>query len=261
MFGKAETVSIRALYIGEHIDLRQLEKVRVFARNPLVLQLDEAAYAVIFRFGAVVLFNVGPSEESALMRELLLLTREPLPMPLSEELRLSIQANGRDDLQKGGLIVTGPGVEKIQVIASVLAKSVVLEFYENEEKRNFDTLTPFGEFLRGVSHRTVKPRDLLRHIGQVLLHQQNMIGRVELTEKPDVLWNFPELEGFYQLLQDEYEITERDTALARKHELISRTANTVLDVINAKRSLRVEWYIVILIVFEIILTLYEMFVR
>ena len=31
-----------------------------------------------------------------------------------------------------------------------------------------------------------------------------------------------------------------------------------IDLVQARRSLRVEWYIVILIVFEICLTLYEM---
>ena len=36
---------------------------------------------------------------------------------------------------------------------------------------------------------------------------------------------------------------------------------TLLDLLQNRRSLRVEWYIVILIVVEIVLTLYELFVR
>jgi uncharacterized Rmd1/YagE family protein len=35
----------------------------------------------------------------------------------------------------------------------------------------------------------------------------------------------------------------------------------VLNLLQNRRSLRVEWYIIILIVFEILLTLYAMFVR
>jgi uncharacterized Rmd1/YagE family protein len=34
---------------------------------------------------------------------------------------------------------------------------------------------------------------------------------------------------------------------------------TALGLIQARRSLRVEWYVVILIVFEILMTLYQMF--
>jgi hypothetical protein len=42
--------------------------------------------------------------------------------------------------------------------------------------------------------------------------------------------------------------------------LIEQTATTALGLLQARRSLRVEWYIVILIVIEIFLTLYQMFV-
>lgn len=36
---------------------------------------------------------------------------------------------------------------------------------------------------------------------------------------------------------------------------------TLVDLLNAKHALRVEWYIVALIVVEILLTLYAMWVR
>ena len=49
--------------------------------------------------------------------------------------------------------------------------------------------------------------------------------------------------------------------LNRKLELISRTAETVLELLQHRHSLRVEWYIVILIVVEILLTLYELFLH
>ncbi|MBB5347403.1 putative Rmd1/YagE family protein [Desulfoprunum benzoelyticum] len=39
---------------------------------------------------------------------------------------------------------------------------------------------------------------------------------------------------------------------------MSRTAETLFGLLQNKRSLRVEWYILLLIVIEILLTLYEM---
>jgi len=41
--------------------------------------------------------------------------------------------------------------------------------------------------------------------------------------------------------------------------LISRTATTALDLQQTRHLLRVEWYIVILILASILLTLYDMF--
>jgi hypothetical protein len=41
-------------------------------------------------------------------------------------------------------------------------------------------------------------------------------------------------------LEDEFELEDRGAILARKLELISRTAGTVLDLLQKRRSVRVE---------------------
>ena len=60
-------------------------------------------------------------------------------------------------------------------------------------------------------------------------------------------------------LMDEFEIKERHMALERKLQLIGSTAETILNIMQTKRNLRVEWYIVVLIVIEIILFIYTLF--
>jgi hypothetical protein len=79
----------------------------------------------------------------------------------------------------------------------------------------------------------------------------------EQAAKPDLIWDRPDLERLFLRLEDEYEISERYAALNQKLELISRTAETVLELLQHRRGMRVEWYIVILIVLEILLTLYQ----
>jgi uncharacterized Rmd1/YagE family protein len=91
--------------------------------------------------------------------------------------------------------------------------------------------------------------------------QQTMVGRVEVGEKPEVLWERPDLERLYERLKDEFEVDERHRALERKLVLISRTAETGLDLLHNRSSLRVEWYIVILIVIEIVLLVWDMFLK
>jgi hypothetical protein len=91
------------------------------------------------------------------------------------------------------------------------------------------------------------------------LTQHKMVGRVEVGEKPDVLWELPGLTRLFTRLEDEYELSERKVAVDRKLDLISRTVETLVDLLQNKRALRVEWYIVILIVIEIFLTPYQLF--
>jgi hypothetical protein len=61
-------------------------------------------------------------------------------------------------------------------------------------------------------------------------------GRVAVAEKPDAVWDRPDLERLYARLQDEYEFKERAEALARKLALISETAKVLTDIIATKCS-------------------------
>jgi len=85
-----------------------------------------------------------------------------------------------------------------------------------------------------------------------------MVGRVETSEKPELLWERPELERLYIRLADEYELRERDRALDRKLDVISRTVETLLGLVQTRSSLRLEWYIVLLIVAELVLASYSL---
>jgi uncharacterized Rmd1/YagE family protein len=73
-----------------------------------------------------------------------------------------------------------------------------------------------------------------------------------------VLWDRPDLERLYARLEDEYELKERAVSLNRKLDVIGDTSQTLTDVIDTDRSLRLEMIIVLLIVFEIAITFYQM---
>jgi required for meiotic nuclear division protein 1 len=94
-----------------------------------------------------------------------------------------------------------------------------------------------------------------------MLVEHQLVDRAEVLEKPELLWDKPELDRLYARLEDEYEIRERHLVLESKLTLVSNAARTMLELTQAQRSLNVEYYIVALIVLEVVLTLYEMFIR
>jgi len=220
--------------------------------------VGEHGCAALFRYGAVVLFGLDPLEEATFIAQINPLTEEPYSGPQTEDLEIMLDQGREGVFENGGLLLRHFSVDCIQVVSDALAKSVVLAHYEAGVATAFDLIEPLAaELNKGRGARQGK--DLLRFIGNTLLILQRMVGRVEVAEKPDLLWDHPDLERLYIRLQSEYELKERHLALERKLSLIAQTAQTLLDILRNKRSLRVEWYIVILIVMEILLTLYQMF--
>jgi len=75
-----------------------------------------------------------------------------------------------------------------------------------------------------------------------------------------VLWDRPVLERLYARLEDEYELKERVGLLNRKLAVITETAQAFTDIIDTQRSHRLELIIVLLILFEIVITFYQMLI-
>lgn len=267
LFAPGARVTVLGRRIARRIDVRALERGALIGRNPEVLRVGPGC-AVLFRYGAVVMFGLDGPTEGDFLASIAPYVQDRSEQPQSEALTLEVVPGQPDQVRVTGILPGATEVQvgamdlgRVQLVAEVLARSIVLEFYEQTIALSFDRVEPLAQKLRQDGRLAFRSRDLVRHISDVLVHQHQMVGRIDVPNKPDLLWEQPELERLYGILEHEFELKDRHVAVNQKLELISETVHTALDLLHAKRSLRVEWWIVILIVVEICLTLYEMFIR
>ncbi|GAB4374118.1 MAG: hypothetical protein Kow0062_11780 [Acidobacteriota bacterium] len=251
---------VRALQLAERIDLRRLDAARRVAHAPLTLRAGRAGWAVVFRWGAVVLVGLDEAEERRFLASLDDLLERPHARREDEETEIVVDPSGPERVDADGTIrLRSLDVPRVQVVAEALGRSVLLGHFEANLAAAFERLEPIAEGLGRRRWRRPGTRRLLREIGDVLRVQQELVGRAEVEDKPEITWDDAALDRLYVRLEDEFEIGDRARALDRKLELIYRTLETYLGILQDDRSLRVEWYIVLLIGVEILLTLYEMF--
>lgn len=257
-----DAFNAHAYHLGSRINLRAFDEPA--ASHPTLLPVGNSGWCALFRYGAVVFFNVDEPGREAFLELLRPQIDNLYDAPETEEAEIVVRREGgcREDVEaQGRICICTLDIGRLQVIAEVLAKSVALAHHEEELAQAFDSVEPLARTMKQRGRPGRGSRHLLKHIGASLLIQHRMVGRVELTEKPELLWERPELERLYLRLEDEYELRERDRALERKLSLLSATAQTTLNVLQTARSLRLEWYIVFLIVIEVLLMLYELFFR
>ncbi|MEM9006153.1 MAG: RMD1 family protein [Cyanobacteria bacterium P01_F01_bin.86] len=256
-----ETILARASIVGERLVLKTLERIEPLATNPLTIRAGATGCAVLLRYGVIVTFDLTPEEENALLETLRPHIREPLQSGISEELQMAFRPQVKERLENDILGLQECSAERLQIVAEALGKSIVLEYYETEIASIFERIKPFTIAIQGKNLRPPTEQELLSYIGGTLLIQQKMFGMVEVGEKPDPVWDHPELDRLYLRLEDEYELRERLVILEQKLTLISKTVETSLGILQRNSSHRVEWYIVILIVVEIVLAIYELWTR
>ena len=257
----SKSIATRALLLGQSIELRRVNQVQILSRDPMMIEVEGGGHAVLFRFGVAVLFDVPESAAKSLLTRLQAVIHDPFASPAIEELDIRIVPDAEEQFLNGELVLQLMDIPRYQVVADILAKSAFLDYYEQNTSGAFDRIEPLAMRMQSGGRLPRHARKLMRHIGEVLRVQHHMVGRAQVGEKPDVLWENPELDRLWKRLESEYEIGERQIALERKLEMLSGTAETLLGMLQDRRTLRVEWYIVILILVEIFLTLYELFFR
>jgi uncharacterized Rmd1/YagE family protein len=255
-------VPVRALLLGERLDTRGLERSDTIATNPLTLRIGRDGVAFLFRHGVAVFAGLSAIEEDEVVRSLGPRISEPAATPETDQVQVLIRPASDDQIDPSGAVLLKEGSpDRLQIVANVLSKSLILSHYESRIASAFDQIEPLAERLQRAGQTGYQARQLLQQIGRVLLTQHRMVGRVEMEEKPDVLWEHPELERLYARLEDEYELAERSRALEGKLALINDTVGTLLDLVQNQRATRLEWYIIGLIGIEILLSLGDILLR
>jgi len=251
-------IHVRALQLGERIDVKGLEREDAFSSVPLAFRTGGDGVAVLFRSGAAVFVGMTPVEEEHLIRSLGERIVEPLEDRETESVRLIVRPEEDALLSAtGDLQIKSADPDRLLLIAEALAMSVALAYDERRIAVAFDRIDGVAQLLQDRRLPPSGQGALLEQIGEALLIQQRLAARADLDEKPDVLWDHPELERFWARLVDEYDLIQRGRAISRKLDVIRGTADTITDLMATRTSHRLEVYIIALIAFEIGLSLYD----
>jgi required for meiotic nuclear division protein 1 len=274
-------VVVCAYFLGQSIDLMtwvddqsaiaDRPSAASLPTSPLVVPIGDGGQGVLFSYGAAVLFGLTEGAQQAFIATLTPHIANPFEQPETEvaTIRLTATSGGPHSgvphsgikVQDGLIFLSALDGQRLQIVADVMAKSVVLAHYEIGAAAVFDRIEPYAADLQSRHRTSVQGEQLLKQIGQTLMIQHKIVGRVEIVDKPELLWEYPDLDPLYHRLEDEYEIRDRHSALERKLDLVSRTAETVLDLQRHQTGLRLEWYVVLLIVVEVLLSLYDLVLK
>lgn len=256
------TFQARAIQLAERIDLKGLEREEQLSANPLAFPVGREGMVVLFRFGAAVFFHMNPLQEEEIIAGLKDRLIEPLKERETEAVTIAIRPDADDSLSvSGSIYVKNAAAERLLLVAEALAISVALAHDEHRISEAFDRIEPVASSLKRKKLLRGSRADLTSQIGEALLIQQRLAGRIEMADRPDVLWDHPELERLWIKLADDYDLAPRARAIGQKLEVIRETADTMADLLSTRTSNRLEWYIIILILVEVLLGLYDRFLK
>ncbi|APR82463.1 Hypothetical protein A7982_07812 [Minicystis rosea] len=223
-------------------------------KTQLVVEWGDDAVAYAYDFGALVFINVPTLEKNAVIAAFdKLLPREPHP-PLREDFLVEVRPGSRIEIEVAfdRVVVPALGPSTLEVIATVLAQSVSIDYYDEDAQAILDRL---GVICTQVAKRGRPPgrqRDLMRFAGEAMAFQAEIIGAILLLDKPDLTWEDEYADRLHDKLRYHFEIPERFKALQAKLSTIRETLGALLEMLAERRMLFVEVAVMLLIVIEVV---------
>src|SRR5438128_6209228 len=96
-------IRVRALQLGEHIDVKGLEREDAFSSVPLAFRTGGGGMAVLFKSAAAVFFDTNPADEDGLIRSL----DPPVVSPLQARDTEAVRPLVKPDEEEGVSTVNG----------------------------------------------------------------------------------------------------------------------------------------------------------
>ena len=179
----------------------------------------------------------------------------------TEKTNLIVRDRSDNIAADGQIQLVDASPERFLLVAIVLARSVSLSRDEILVSEAFNRISPFVMELRENGRASLSIKHAMRLVGNALAARHRIMETAQANDRPDLIWDHPELGRLYSRLEAEYELDERAEVLDRKFVALGDVAEVLLDIVRDKRAYRVELAIIALIAFEILLSLFDITVR
>ena len=240
---------VETIYIGESIDLKQVqESVKQYSylnRDvPLVVRLLKDQYAVLTKFGALTFWNLPQRLRSQFIKEIQPYVKNKRDSYSYDEDTKVLIGGNTEKVTFEKIYSESLGVEKIKIISHVLSQSVALERYEDDIGKSLAELESIVENLKLRGKAFLSEKELLKQIGRVLSVKQTVISHLSIFDKPDEIWESPELERLYNRLDAEYDLRARFDVLDKKANYLSDISKMMMEFLAEKRNAFLEIIII-----------------
>ncbi|NWQ42627.1 RMD1 family protein [Bacillus sp. EB106-08-02-XG196] len=227
-------------------------------KSILFQNVDESQMVLVFSFGSIVFINHStPNEVTAFLNYLHSFEPDIDVKSVdrySDDYSLHIKETESIELTDEYVVVPEYESYYPELISTVLAKSVALEKTEEQLGQINDKLETMIDRLEKGKLR-IGNKELARTTAKIIRHEYNTLAYIMILDKPDITWTSSTAGEFYDRMLEFFELNDRYKILKSKTEILYNIMDGFSTISHSIRGLFVEWIIVILILFEIVLSL------
>lgn len=245
-------------YLPNKIDIIQIE--RIFNCN-FVKSIEGSFYyennkkmVFLTKFNVVTFIGFDNKEISEKIYELSKMNESEL---LQQDYPLFIDSkiNTNWIITNNEIILKEYSSIYIQVIALVVSQSVGLERYEQKIE---EFIQKSSQIMEDYSYSISNRKKISLFLKNLSLMRHEMWNNLLLLDKPIIAWENEDIENMYNKFDSILEIKSRYENIEYKLKHLKEDLESLMDFISHKHSEFLEWIIIYLIIFEVIMSIYSL---
>ncbi|KAK8953838.1 hypothetical protein KSP39_PZI002380 [Platanthera zijinensis] len=220
---------------------------------------DNCRYIVVFQYGSIVLFNIADHEAAQYLDIVrrhahgLLYEMRKDDYAVVEKPRLTTWMHGGAD----HIALKSLDMDGIRIICNVLGQSIALDHYIGQVDDMVKEFTDINRHMEKSGTFTMERKKLFQLMGKANSNLADVILKLGLFDRSEIAWKNSNYAQVLEYLREEYELAQRFGSLNFKLKFVEHNIHFLQEALQTKKSSLMEWVIIILLLIEDIISMYE----
>ncbi len=224
-------------------------------KDVVVIDLEDDEQIVLFRYGVIVCWNIK-YENLKFFQDFI---HSHMILELEDMIieEFIYQEGEAFKIQQDVLSFDDHSILFRIAIAHTLAQNVKLELFEKHIEQSIEENATIPNQLALDGKIKLSKKEVAQKIGQLFLVKSKINLHYDLLDTPDFFWEYSEYEIYYEKMTKYLDLRARVEVLNKKVEVIQEILDMLSNEQKHKYSSFLEWIIIILIAFEIVMNIVD----
>ncbi|MCZ8354901.1 MAG: RMD1 family protein [Cyclobacteriaceae bacterium] len=252
----SKTIRLTAFLASNQLDIKQVKaflelKPAHDSSTELFYKLNEEKFQYYFNFGVVVFTGFTEEEMKVALKTIYQFQKTPLATPLRDEFMVAYEPASETKFEFDRLLTSKLDEKVLRIAMFNLAQSVAIDHHHIVSESLLADVKRFANELEQTGNLSISRKNMMRFLGRALNTQNDIAENIYIFDAPDLVWDDEFLDKLHVGLNKHFDLRIRFSELEYTLRIIEDNLTVFREIYNQRESSRLEWIIIILILFEV----------
>lgn len=222
-------------------------------KDAIIINIKEEQQIILFKYGVFICWDIEFENIKFFLDFIKDLQINSFRKTIIEEFNYTFEDEFKINLDT--IYLNDSSTASKIAISQALAQNVKLQQFEEEIQTTIENNSHIPLQLSTTGKIKLTKKEISKKIGELFLVKTKINLHYDLLDTPEFFWEYPQYEIQYEKTVKYLDIKSRVEVLNKKVEIIQELLHVLGDEQKHKYSSFLEWIIIILIAFEILLSI------